>query len=265
MHKLKKGSISVEASLVLPLLIIFFMQLYSAFEMLALYCRVEVALEETAEEAATFLYVKKGDQMSSAQSFLLTETFIREELTRKIGSKNLSASVLSGKAMGLSLLRSSVAEDGNTVDLIVTYRAKPWYSLGTVGTVRLVNHCKMTAWNGYEKSEEPDSKEEETVYVTPGGSVYHLYRDCTYLDATVEVVLRDEVGEQRNQDRKKYYPCEICTEGAEGEFYYITPYGTKYHEKEDCKSLHKSVTAIPLSEAGGRKVCSKCSMRNQNE
>ena len=267
MDKLKRGSVTVETALVLPLLIIFFMQLYTAFEMLALYCRVEVALEETAEEAATFLYIRKDSRIAKEQSFLLTETFIREEVSRKIGTKNLSGSVLQGKAMGLSLFRSDIATDGKNVDLVVTYRVKPWYAIGNVGTIQLMNHCKVTAWTGYQKDGSLDEeKKEKTVYITESGSVYHLYRDCTFLDAKVETVLTKDVGKERNSDRKIYYPCELCAQGKEMDtFCYITPYGTRYHKDEGCEALHKSVRAVSLSEVGGRRVCSKCSQRSQNE
>ena len=268
MNKVKKGSVTVETALVLPLLILFFMQLYSAFEMIALYCRVEVALEETAEEVATFLYVRKDNQMNKAGSLLLTETFVREEVTRKIGTKNLSESVLQNGAMGISLFRSSIAENGKDVDLIVAYRVNPWYSLGKIGTIQLSNHCKVSAWTGYEKDKDTmETKEDEqTVYITPSGSVYHLYRDCTYLDAQVQEVLREDVGKERNLDRKIYYPCELCTkEETEGTVYYITPYGTRYHQDERCEALHKQVESIPISEVGSRTVCHKCGARSENE
>ena len=90
MDKLKRGSVTVETALVLPLLIIFFMQLYTAFEMLALYCRVEVALEETAEEAATFLYIRKDSRISKERCATGVVLSSMRSIRRKTGSSRAS-------------------------------------------------------------------------------------------------------------------------------------------------------------------------------
>ena len=266
MNRFKKGSITVEAAFILPFFIVFFLQLYSVFEMISVYCRIEVALEETAEETATILYLNEDGQENGGQSFVLTQIFVREELIRKVGKEFLGESVLVGGPAGLTLLQSEIGE--GEVNLVVSYQVKPWYSLGKIGTIRLMNHCKVSAWTGYEKPKggENSSEDEQTVYVTPSGSVYHLYRDCTYLDAHVTAVYRDEVADKRNESGEKYYACELCSkEGAGEEICYITPYGNRYHFRADCNALHKKVSAVSLHETGGKHVCSKCKARRENE
>lgn len=268
MKRLKNGSITVEAAFILPFFIVFFLQLYSAFEMISLYCRMEVALEETAEEAAAICYLQKDGQENQGQSFLFTQTFVREEVIRKAGAEYLSESVLVGGPAGLSFLQSETGGGEGAVNLIVSYQVKPWYSLGKIGTIRLTNHCKVSAWTGYEKPENGDesAENEQTVYVTPSGSVYHLYRDCTYLDARVSAVSRDEVPDRRNENGEKYYACELCAKEGEGEeILYITPYGNRYHFRADCNALHKKVSAVSLHETNGKHVCSKCKARRENE
>ena len=262
------GSVTVEAAMILPLFIMFSLMFVSAFEMLTTYCRMQSILTETATEAAAFLYIKEDPSPEQGESLLISETLIREEITRKAGKK-LGGSVIEGDALGLHLFRSDIATDGKTVNLIVTYVVKPWFSFGGIGRMTMANHVSIRAWTGYEITSEAEGnqEEEQTVYITRTGTVYHLYRDCTYLAADAHAVFGEELSSERSEDGSKYYPCELCSRNIsvkDGEIYYITPWGNRFHTDSKCTALYKPVEAIPISEAGGRHVCSKCAGREGN-
>ncbi len=264
-HFTVAGSVTVEAALVLPLFIFFSFMLFSVFDMISTYCRFQSALTETAAEAAVLLYAKEDSMPDKEESFLLVETFIREEITRKT-AKTLGGSVVEWDALGLHLFRSDMADESGNVRLILTYVVKPWFSIGGVGRMTMANHVTVHAWTGYEKPEEKEEsdEEEQMVYVTKTGNAYHLYRDCTYLCSDVQPVFGEDIATQRSEDGSKYYPCEKCSKNVkakDGEVYYITPWGNRYHADSSCNALFKSVEAIPISEVGSRHLCTKCAKR----
>ena len=267
---MKKASVTVETALVLPIFIFLSMHLFSIFEMMTVYSGMQSALQETAVEVAAVLYVNQDSEISREDSFLITETFVREEVMRKVGVERINDSVIEGGVMGISLLRSDIAANGKDVELILTYRVKPWFAYKGVGNMTLVNHCKVRAWTGYEGEGgeiAKDEEKEETVYVTETGSAYHLYRDCSYLVADSHSVSGAELAGIRNESGAIYYPCEICSKGnkaTDTETYYVSTWGSRYHTDPACRALLKNVKAIPKSETGSRHLCSKCAARSGN-
>ena len=269
--KIINASITVEAALVLPLFLIFSIQLFSLFEILTLYTKLQAACEETAVEAATVLALPEEKKLSDMASFLLSETLIREEIMRKANLKDSADSLIVGGFAGLHLFRSDLATDAETVEIILTYRVKPRFCPDLFGLVTLVNHSKVRAWTGFtKKTGEEDSGENtgKTVYVTESGEVYHLYEDCSYLKADVKSASGEEIKKLRSKDRKIYYPCEYCAAGAEteeGKTYYYTPWGERYHTDSKCVALEKNFRAISIDDVGSRHLCSKCEKRSLEE
>ena len=263
---MKKGSITVESALVLPLFLFFVMQLFSMFEVLSVYCRMELVLEQVAEEVATYLYITEAGNMDYD---LLSEGYILEEVLRKAEEKRLDQSVIDNGLSGIAFHRIEVLNDGDEVDLMLTYRVVPWFSIRGIGEMKLENHCRIHAWTGYDRSKDSFREEkEQTVYVTKTGTAYHLYPDCSYLKAGVRVVERAKVGELRNCERCKYYPCEFCCmedDDLQTPTVIITPYGTRYHDDPKCKALFKDVTAVSIKDVGDRHLCPKCEQRKNGE
>ena len=96
------------------------------------------------------------------------------------------------------------------------------------------------------------------VFITASGTVYHLNRNCTYLNPSVEAVSAEEVTGLRNQSGGRYYACESCGKaGVQGQVY-ITQYGDSYHSRIHCSGLKRTIYTVPLSQTDGRGRCSKC-------
>lgn len=264
---MKKGLITVECALVLPVFLIFCMQLFSLFEILSVYCRMECALEEVAEETAILMY-DPANKEEGISSFPVTDLFIREEVIRKIKESKPEMSVIENGAAGLSFSGSDYGQDGE-VNLTLSYRVVPWFSFMNIGRTELTNHCRMHVFCGYHKSEtDEDIGQKQAVYVTKTGTAYHLFPDCSYLKADIHFVDKREIPDLRNVSGKKYTACEMCKRGftgAEKDKVIITTYGTKYHSNYSCGALFKDASSIPLSEVGSRHLCNKCEKRRNGK
>ena len=115
----------------------------------------------------------------------------------------------------------------------------------------------MKGWTGYERAGFL-AEDEETVYITETGMVYHRDYHCNYLELSARMVPAEIVEDLRNESQGKYYPCERCAHKGAGSGVYITDYGDRYHTSLSCSGLKRTIYAVPLSEAVGKGACSKC-------
>ena len=127
---------------------------------------------------------------------------------------------------------------------------------GSRGTVQKVT---VRSWVGYTGESFQAGGKEELVYRTPEGEVYHRSRDCTYLRLTIRSVTSAELSGLRNESGGKYTPCEYCVKKQQADMLvYITDYGSSYHNKNTCQGLKRTIMAVPLSQVGGLRSCSRC-------
>ena len=104
----------------------------------------------------------------------------------------------------------------------------------------------------------PEEEDEEIVYVTPTGRVYHRERNCTYLLPRVRALPAGELNRERNESGGRYYACETCRPGKSGTVY-VTEYGNRYHSSRNCSTISRTVKEVKLSAVVGRMPpCSKC-------
>ena len=201
--------------------------------------------------------------MESLSGFAISETYVRARLMALLGNDYINSSMIKNKALGISLIRSDILEGNDDIDLVVTYTMNPWFFKNIIN-IRFVNRCRMHAWLGYSKENDTATQGEDSyVYVAENGEVYHLYRDCTHLSLSIYPVSSDTIGEYRNDGGEKYKACEYCckSDKSEGNQYYITDWGDKYHTSLSCQGLKRTVYSIRLSEVGGKGLCSKCGKR----
>ena len=122
----------------------------------------------------------------------------------------------------------------------------------------------MKTWTGYVKTYEAGIGDNELVYVTETGIVYHRNYQCTYLEPSVRSVAKTQLGELRNSSGGIYHLCERCgwMPGNDGNCY-VTDYGDRYHTSLSCSGLKRKVYTVPLSEVKGKGACSKCGGKGQ--
>lgn len=137
-------------------------------------------------------------------------------------------------------------------------KTKFFWKLPFTTETKIEEKAVCRAWIGFTELET----EEIYVYITPEGSVYHLYRDCTHLDLSIENVSFVKACSSKNQYGKKYRECKVCDEPF-GLLVYITKEGECYHSERNCSGLKRSVRQVPMSEVQGRSCCIRCVSREE--
>lgn len=270
MKKLKNkkkanASMTLEASLILPLFILLFMNLLSIIEVYRIHASVTASLWERGRQAAVGVYVQRQGE----EYIRVSEALGRGELQEFLLSSTATATVLKNLktypvwekivTRGRSGFFISTSVEGNgLIQIGCSYRIHPLFSFLTPITRDLKNWYYGHTWEGYIHSRTPGGEKEAYVYVTESGTVYHKNRGCSYLNPSIQQVQEAELEALRNRNGSIYYACPLCDgDGGAGERY-ITDYGTNYHTKISCSGLKRTIYEVKWSEVGERGACSRC-------
>ena len=153
-----------------------------------------------------------------------------------------------------------MAEGGN--DLIVLRDTQPIRPI--IGNIAFDESTAAVAactkkWTGYDLMSGIDiSDDEEYVYITESGSVYHRSKDCSHLRVSISICSSEDVASRRNASGEKYKPCEKCAGGKSTGLLFITDQGNRYHNSPACSGLKRTIKTVPLSEVEGWPACSIC-------
>jgi hypothetical protein len=278
----QKASLTVEASLVMPIFLylmiafLYFMQIFTIQEQIqSTITKMGLGLSKSA------YFYKDFPDINEAVSFdksILDSEYVSgiNEMTDKIISGYslklfakqyldkdfINQSCVKNGFDGIDFSYSSIANEDDVIDIIVKYQICIPVRIINLGDMSMLQRVRLRAWTGYEvvaAYEIGEDSDEEMVYVTDTGTVYHKSKDCSHIKLSVTSVVGIPIG-LRNANGAKYSRCEECCSGEEGEnaTYYITSYGTRYHADRNCSGIKRSVHEIPISEVGNRTPCSRC-------
>ncbi len=238
-----EGSMTLEASLVLPIFIIVMVVGMLFGEYLIVKGQMRHGLLEAAKMGAVnqYEYSEKGKTISS--SFLQMQQ-------KKYAQRDLFLPAC--KVSAVSLLGSKIGKE--ELDLNMSYFISISYPF--VGTFRkqIKERVCQKAFTGYEPT--AFEKGEGYSYVTKYGSVYHTSLECSH----IMLCISDEKEMEKYIDGKtSYRPCKKCMKkGATGGQLYIPKDGDCYHNSLECSGLKRQVKKVTVWEVEGMKPCSGC-------
>lgn len=240
-HTLPKGSLTLEAALVLPLFLFAAATVLSLFLMLQVQYVVGNSLDLAVADTALLR------EKTPAEAETLTKAAFYKELAVQKGSLSL---IKNGIA-GFSWKNTNV--DDSYINAFVTYQIRFPIRFFAVSTMKVSDKRRIHRWTG-RQIRGTDSKGEAWVYVTPNQSVYHVSRECSHLKLSVKPMKASVL-----KKGGSYAPCGHCAKGlAGGSTVYVTTEGDCYHYRIDCSGLKRTVYMVKRSQVKGKGACSRC-------
>ncbi len=244
----KKASITVEASMAVPIFFLAVVTLLYMMEIMAIQTSMRSGLQYAGKKAAE----------EATELKMVIPSRLEQDVVEAIGAARLERSIVLGGSGGVKCDGSRISPRTGIGELLVTYEVRLPIPMFGAPPVKYREKMRIKVWSGYEKT-GLDLDNEETVYITETGIVYHKDYHCTYLELSIHMVPAEEIGNLRNKGGGKYYPCEHCMRNG-GNGVYITDTGNRYHSSLSCSGLKRTVYAVPLSEVIGKGACSRCGL-----
>lgn len=244
-----KGSLTIEASLVLPIFLFVMFLALSIVNLMRFHLNLQEAVHQETRMLAMTAYREWNASSGSVSGAVLA----------RLDGTMLAKAPVKGGAGGIDFSDSKL-DNREVIEIDASYEADLPYDFFNIFDRRFAAKCVMHTFIGYEKGLDERTatrKAKEYVYVTETGTVYHKDRECTYLRLSIREVDKSALKDLRNDSGHKYYACRSCGRAA-GSRVYITKDGTCYHSSLSCHGLKRTVNCIPLSEAGGKRACSRC-------
>jgi len=256
-NKQVEGGMTVEAAILLPLFLFFFLNLGCAIELIRLHGNFQFALTDIGNRMSIYGHALADDaQESELKDIIVSYAYVRKEILEYLGKEYLEEAPLSGGVFGVHLWESEIFDGNDYIDVIVTYEAEPLIKLMGFNHFRMYNRYYGHVWNGYEIPQ--DEEMTERIYVAENGVVYHENEECTHLFLTVKSVSVQEAYESRNANGQKYTPCQRCCGSASAQWVYITEDGDNIHYMRNCPGLKRTVYELAKEKAKNYKPCSRC-------
>ncbi len=261
------AGMTVEATIVLPLFLFFFFNMGCAIEMIRFHGNVQLGLWKIGNEISLYGYALDSGEIPEEEhedswwkgmaGMVFSSTYVKWRLIDDMGKEYINQAPLSDGADSIHLWESDIFGSEDEVDIVVTYSVSPWSQLIGFVPFRMANRYHSHIWNGYELPKDA-AEGIKTVFIAENGTVYHLRRDCTYIQLHVRKIWANALGNNGYYQGRQYKPCVKCTGGKVPVEVYITQKGNCYHYLKECPGLKRTVYAVNLKNLKGYRLCSRC-------
>ena len=176
------------------------------------------------------------------------------------GRYTKTLSELHQQAKEIAVYAHLTENENEMVTLTKVQKLEPIVSIISFPSASTIVNCRVRKWTGYRVNGNlsEQTEEEEWVYITETGTVYHRSRGCSYLNPSIRCSTANQVKNIRNHDGGKYTPCQYCGEKGGLGIVFITEYGNHYHHDIRCSGLKRTIKTVPISQVRHLRACSKC-------
>ena len=237
----EQGMATVEASIVIPLFLIFCVFMIELSMMLMVETEIYDAFSEAVTSSASEAYAA-GALKGSGEDigvYAAISLKLRSELS-KLG--DINSFVVGGKS-GVLLKKAKLGEDG-IIEASLYYRVKPRLAFFKLSSKGVEEKLFQKAYTGYVKN--VDEEASEYVYITETGRVYHKSRSCYHINLKINRVTSSRLPACRYCGRK------------DSEVKYVGEAGDCYHSSLFCPAIKRTVMRVKKSDLTGYAPCSNC-------
>lgn len=239
-----KAGMTLEAALVIPFFLFAMINVISVMDIMRIKSCVDMAVAESGNEIAIECY---GEYLND----LISSIYIKGKVNQFL-KENLSDSDYERVKGSIVVTKVSIMDE--KLSFRVSYKIKPLVDMTGLITVKLYADYYGHSWLGYIEQGEI----EQMVFLSNTASVYHVDKQCKYLNVTIMKVPYESLGVYRNNSRKKYKQCNFCNVKKVEEYVFITPEGDGYHTTKNCIGLTRSIYTVPISQVEGKRQCVGC-------
>lgn len=254
------ASMTVEAALVLPLTLFFFLALLQPITWIDRQRKVQTAMERIGEEISQYgILAESAETGDSELPAFCTDAAAVLWIRGRAGQY----------ADHVTVKEADVYGENGEIEFAAEYQEEIPFFAEVLGKQTETVAVKRRSWIGIpgklkgDGSYQDDGGNEQTemVYVGAGMGRYHLFRDCHYISNEYMTVTRSKA-ENGSVPGEKRTPCAICGKKGDGsETVYITTAGEHYHYDKNCRSMMSYVREVPKSEAEHLGLCSYCARK----
>ena len=242
----QKASYTLEAAVVIPMLTAFFVTILFFFRIIQVQCAVEEAIMFAGRKTAIESSVVDSPELLlvSAKAYVLYALEDCEAIEQYV----------KGGKWGVTLLGSNCKDE--EINLRANYAVSLPVNFWDIAVIKLYSQNTFRKWNGDVQIMEKE--DEEWVYVTKSGTVYHSSLSCRVLNISVREVAESQIEKERGKNGQKYHLCSRCKKEDSSGIVYCTDYGTLYHKVVSCSYLTRTIDKVKAEEAKHLKPCSYC-------
>lgn len=243
-----KGSITLEAAISTCFFFFAALCLVGLMEIMALQTTVRGALYAVGKEMVEEAYLNPN----------ILASRMEKEIAEIIGKERLENSMIVGGSSGIDCSRSKTYGNTTIMELSASYQMELPILMFRIPIISHEETIRIKGWTG-DEGQGITGDQNEMVYVTDSGIVYHKDISCTYLELSIRAVSKESVSELRNQSGGVYKECTLCKKytNMQGNVY-LTNYGDRYHVSLECSGLKRNIYAVPLKDVYGLGGCAKC-------
>lgn len=263
-----QASMTVEASLVLPLFLLFFLTLGSSMEMLRFHGRLAMALWNVGRETSLYgtaldVLQKDREEQGRQEAADLWETvgnlafsqgYVRGKVEERLGKEYLQEAPVANGAAGLRYWGGSILNQEDLVEIVVSYQVEPKWTVQGFRGFWMENHYYGRLWTGFEIKET----ENALFYLAENAEVFHRSAECSHVKLNPEEIHTVTLANARNADGSRYRACSLCAKGTMPEKIWISPEGECYHYVRECPGLKRTIRVVTWEVAKKYRPCSKC-------
>lgn len=245
------GSLTVEASLVLPIFLGAVFMLTGVFQVMTVYEEVNSYLCSTGRKLAAYSEVYDGIESADLYKLFYAD----------LGNSGIESEYIVG---GRAALIPVMTKESELIQIKLTYAVKVQGYFRQSGKVMVTDCVYVYPWLGASVGDGGNAagnNKTELVYVAENGVVYHKDENCSYLALSIHSCRLQDISRLRNEYGAKYVQCERCGKYANGnDTVYITDSGRAWHTNRQCSGLKRDLHTMTQDEAGksGLRPCSRC-------
>lgn len=269
-----KGSLTIEASISIPLYIIIMSVLLSITSILYLQFSMQIALEETVRYSSKTAYIssiflslddKNKESVSLSEpslienisTSLLSSTYLEKIFTNENNKKLVNSPLIIDGENGIHFYASSIDLNEGIADIILSYKVKLPFLPKDIFSFNLTNRCYIHLYTGKDLAKK-QTQTDTYVYFTSHGNVFHFNRYCQYLLNYTDAINYKNI----NPDISHCARCVTFTIDqlrTENPIVYITKSREFFHTSLNCPTFTGDVFRASYNSLNDSdKICEQC-------